>query len=64
MVTPGYYNVIVTYGDSEIAAKHDIIINNQPIAGEFLLENQFATKTLENLNIMSGEIKMTAKCPG
>lgn len=44
---PGLYKIIITYGDSEIAAKYDLILNGKPIAGEFLLENQYATKTLD-----------------
>jgi hypothetical protein len=39
VVPPGFYKIIITYGDSEIAAKYDIILNEKPIAGEFLLEN-------------------------
>jgi hypothetical protein len=30
---------MVTYGDSEIGAKYDIQVNDEPIAGEFLVEN-------------------------
>jgi len=36
---PGFYKIVVTYGDSEISAKYDININGKPVAGEFLLEN-------------------------
>jgi len=38
-MNPGLYDVTITYGDSEIAAKYDILINDKPVAGEFLLEN-------------------------
>lgn len=62
-IIPGFYKIIVTYGDSETAAKYDLIINEKPIAGEFLLENQYATKTLDKFNLLSGELKLTSKCP-
>lgn len=38
-VNPGYYKIIITYGDSEISAKYDMMLNEKPFAGEFLVEN-------------------------
>lgn len=38
-VEPGFYDVIITYGDSEISAKYDLSMNGKAIAGEFLAEN-------------------------
>jgi len=59
---PGLYNVIVTYGDSEISAKYDLIVNGRPVAGEFLLENQYVTKKIDTVDAMNGYIELSAFC--
>jgi hypothetical protein len=42
-VEPGTYEVKLTFGDSEIAARHDLQVNGEPVFGGFLKEDQFET---------------------
>jgi len=59
----GKYRVKVTFGDSEIAARHDLNLNGAPIFGNFLMEDQFETWESEELTILNSEIKLSSSCP-
>jgi hypothetical protein len=53
----------VTFGDSEISARHDLVINDTPVFGGFLKEDQFETWDTEELDCLSGFIEIGAACP-
>lgn len=62
-VAPGTYKVKVTFGDSEISARHDLTVNEEPIFGGFLKEDQFETWDGENVDCLSGFIEIGSSCP-
>ena len=42
-VDTGYYDVYVTMGDSEIAARYDLTVNQDENINRFLIENDYYT---------------------
>lgn len=62
-VEPGTYKVKLTFGDSEISARHDLTINDTPVFGGFLKEDQFETWDTEDLDCLSGFIEIGSECP-
>lgn len=62
-VDPGFYDIDITVGDSEIMARYDLQVNKKEAVARFLKANDFLTVGLKKVNALHGKITLTSRCP-